>query len=382
MKIMQLCGFSALVAAAGCLSATSARMEAPEDGAAAAAAPAVARRSLNFSGGAVMREAAAAKTGGYFKPQADRQMAYTASFTLTVRTAADAVAFIKAEAEKLGGYVLNVRNNALTVKIPVAKADGFVATVSGAGRMSDFAMSAEDMTDSIADLAVRLDNLKKLRERLAALLNQANRVEDMLKVERELNRVTTEIERLTAQLQNSRKRVDLVTFSIRLTSEAPAPAEAGALRYFPFLRRNLASRAAGDEEKPLFGLDAPEGFILAAGSRAGVYTAASADDCLLVMREQEIPDNGTLEFWGEMVSRALAQYHHFTVGKPEKTTLDGAEALLIPAEKNTVAGKHCYFIVIAVERKCFSSDRLRCVEFSGAEKPFAARKAAVIGKIR
>ena len=383
MRFMGLCRAIALAAVAGCANDGAVRSEERNEAwGSSRAAMAMEDSAPAMRKQMPMGAARNAAGGGYFKPQGDRQMAYTSSFTLTVRTAEDASGFIKAEAEKLGGYVLNIRSSHLTVKIPVAKADEFVKTVSGAGKMSNFTMSAEDMTDTIADLNVRLDNLKKLRERLAALLNQANRVEDMLKVEKELNRVTTEIERLTAQLQNSRKRVDLVTFNITLRAEAPAQAEAGTLRYFPFLKYGIAATDAGAEKKPLFGLDAPEGFTLAAGPRVGVYTAASADDCLLVMQEWLIPDGGTLDFWGEMISRALGQYHHYTVGKAEKTTLDGAEALLIPAEKDTVAGKHSCFVVIAIERNWFSSDRLRTVEFSGAEKPFAARKAAVLKQIQ
>ena len=384
MRFMGLCGAVALAAVAGCANDGAVRSEERNE-------------AWGFSRAAMAKEDSApamrkqmpmvaarnAAGGSYFKPQGDRQMAYTSSFTLTVRTAEDATAFIKAEAEKLGGYVLNIRSNYLTVKIPVAKADEFVKTVSGAGKMSSFTMSAEDMTDTIADLNVRLDNLKKLRERLAALLNQANRVEDMLKVEKELNRVTTEIERLTAQLQNSRKRVDLVTFNITLRAEVPAQAEAGTLRYFPFLRYSLASTTAGAEEKPLFGLEMPAGFITADGSRDGVYTAATADDCLLIMQEREIPDHGTLDFWGGLVARALAQYHHYTVGKAEKVTLDGKEALLIPAEKNTVAGKYCYLAVISIDRALLcGSDKLRIVEFSGSEKAFAGRKDIVLKQIR
>ena len=374
MRFMELYALAALVAAAGCCDLNADFSAGPV--AREAALPSAPARAT------ALGKSAANSGGGYFKPQGDRLMAYTSSFTLTVRTAEDATAFIKAEAEKLGGYVLTVRNRAMTVKIPTAQADNFIKVVSGAGRMSNFTLSAEDMTDTIADLNVRLDNLKKLRDRLAALLSQANQVEDMLKVEKELNRVTTEMERLTAQLQNSRKRVDFVTFNITLTAEAPAQADAGTLRYFPFLQRDIASTQGGSEEEPLFGPDAPTDFVNVRGSRCGVYTAATADDCLLVMQERNIPDDGTLEFWSGMFVRALAQYHGFTVGKVEKAALDGGEAVLIPAEKNTVAGKSCYCAVISIDRNFFGSDRLRIVEFFGAEKPFSARKAAVIEKIR
>ncbi len=323
----------------------------------------------------------AAAANRIFEAEANRQMAYTASFTLTVKDTADAAAFIKMQAQKSGGYVVSSNQFSVTAKIPVGKADEFVKMLSNSGKLSDFAMNAEDLTDTITDLNVRLDNLKKLRTRLTALLDQAQRVEDILKVEKELNRITTEIERLTAQLQNNQNKVALVTFTINLNTHTPAARDRnGVLRYYPFLQTSLCSTAAGDESEPLFDTVLPADFINAPGGKCGVYTAAAADDCFLVMQQQDIPDDSSLDFWGGMIRRALQTYHNFSEVKVEKCVWDGNDALLLTAEKTTVSGEISYMLLITIDRNCWCSDKLNMMELSGGKTAFAGHKNTLLEK--
>ena len=43
--------------------------------------------------------------------------------------------------------------------MPTAKADEFLKGARGIGKVTNFTISAEDLTDSITDTGVRLDNL-------------------------------------------------------------------------------------------------------------------------------------------------------------------------------------------------------------------------------
>ncbi len=327
---------------------------------------------------------AKAKSGGkMFELDQNRQMAYTAGFTLTVKNIQDAAAFIKTQAQKYDGYIVSSGSNQVIAKIPVGKADDFVKKLSASGELTDFVMNAEDLTDTITDITVRLDNLRKLRTRLTALLNQAVKVEEILQVEKELNRVTTEIERLTARLQNNQKRVALVTFTIQLQLHTPAVRDRnGVLRYYPFLKNSLCSSTAGSEDKPFFGIELPENFITAAGGRDNVYTAATADDGFLTMQEQDVPDHSTLDFWGGMIARALESYHKYTAVKIRKCTWDGDDALLITAEKNTVSGKIDYMALVALENNFICSDTLKIIEFSGDSDIFAKHQKSLLEKLQ
>jgi urocanate hydratase len=71
-----------------------------------------------------------------------------------------------------------------------------------------------------------------MQKRLLELLDKATKVEDMLKIEVQLNKVESEIERISARLANSNKRVDFATFTIQLCHIEVSEREAIALALF------------------------------------------------------------------------------------------------------------------------------------------------------
>lgn len=343
-----------------------------------------------------MKSAPDASTAGpesnasYFRAEKGRLMAYTAGFTLQVKLASAAHNEVKKLAESLGGYLVSSRNNNMEIKIPVKKADEFLKSIKKSGSIRDFHIDAEDLTDTITDLNVRLDNLKKFRTRLTELLTRTNKVEEILKIERELNRITTEMERLTAQLQNNRNRVDFVTFDIRLLEQHGAlpGGNPAAVNNFEFLRNFAADDIiASDDDEPLFDLPIPEGFVTTAnnGGRIisdDVFAATSADDCIFRTWETAIPAESTLKFWEQLVCRALTLNHGYGNLKAEAVRFNGAEAVKITADVLTDSGVLKYMTVISVKRHKLCSDKLQIVEFFGPEKAFDKNLKAVTNLIK
>lgn len=85
----------------------------------------------------------------------------------------------------------------------------------------------QDVTERFFDLKIRLDNAEKVRKRLLALLEKATNVKDSVAVERELGRVTEQIERFKGQLKFLRDRIAYSTITLRVhkrTPWGPAPA--------------------------------------------------------------------------------------------------------------------------------------------------------------
>ena len=310
-------------------------------------------------------------------------MAYTAGFTLTVKKQSQGLDDLKMLAEKLGGYLVSSARGNMKIKVPVKKADEFLKTAGNYGKLSDFRISAEDLTDTITDLQVRLDNLRKLRTRLTELLAKAKNVDEMLKVERELNRVTTEIERMDAQLQNNKNRVDFVTFDIAVIEEHGAiPVGAPqAIDYFKFLEK-LSTFCGGTEDEALFDLPTPDDFVcISTGKIYRGFSATTSDDCVFRTWETEIPDDGTLKFWESMISRALSTLHKYNNIKCEPITFDGKEAVKITAEQTNTRGIQYYWAVIRIKRNCLGSDELQIIEFFGPQKAFEKHEKAVTSAI-
>ena len=315
--------------------------------------------------------------GGFFQP-GPRMMAYTSGFTITVKDDKKAMDELKTLAEKLGGYLVARKETAMNLKVPAVKADEFLKGSAKSGEISKFRVDARDLTDTIVDLEMRLDNLRKFRIRLTELLGKAQKVDEMLKIERELNRVTTEIERIDAQLQNNKKQVKFVTFDIIVIEESeylPAGTPE-AVRRFNFLQ-NFAQSLSGKEEKALFGLTLPSFMVTAAEENGtkGVFTAITDDNSIFRSWENEIPEKSELSFWQNLCCKALETYESFGKIKVAKVKFNGRDAVKITAERTADSGAEKYFAVISVKRGW--NDSLQVVEFFGPAAAFDKYEKAV-----
>ena len=100
------------------------------------------------------------------------------------------------------------------MRVPAARFNEAMAELRGYGRVLNEVMQANDVTREHLDLSIRLENAQKSRERLLALLQKAEKVEDMLKIEEQLHRLTEEIERMTGQLRFLNDQVALSTVTV------------------------------------------------------------------------------------------------------------------------------------------------------------------------
>lgn len=113
-----------------------------------------------------------------------------------------------------GGYAWRVTSESATVRVPAERLDVFLGAVAGLGKVARQTVTADDVTEAHQDLKVRLANVERVRERYLELLQRAVSVEDTLRVERELERVTAEYESLKARVQSLEDQVSLATVSL------------------------------------------------------------------------------------------------------------------------------------------------------------------------
>jgi hypothetical protein len=142
---------------------------------------------------------------------------------------------ISALAKEMNGWVQMLSGPSLTLRIPAAQFEPFISKVSGMGQVIDRKVTGSDVTDQYRDLRLRLDNAEKVRVRLTALLEQAKNVQDMLAVEKELARITEEIERLKGTLAQMDDQIAFSTITVELRRAMPYRPSAGSLP-FPWVR--------------------------------------------------------------------------------------------------------------------------------------------------
>jgi len=161
------------------------------------------------------------------RAEADQQLVRDAALTLKVdrgRDIAPLVERARALTSSVGGFVAFEGPRELTLRIPDARLEGALDTLSAYADGARREVRVLDVTAAATDLQIRLDNARALRDRLRALLAQATSVTDAVAVERELARVTTEVEQLEAQMRELQSRIAFSTVHVRIhDSASPGP---------------------------------------------------------------------------------------------------------------------------------------------------------------
>lgn len=106
-----------------------------------------------------------------------------------------------------GGWVESMADERVVLRVPDEQLDKVLDELPRLGEVAARHVHATDVGDAHRDLRIRLDSLRRTRERYLALLDKAQTVADAAAVERELERVTTQLEELEAQLAAMEKRI-------------------------------------------------------------------------------------------------------------------------------------------------------------------------------
>lgn len=156
-------------------------------------------------------------------PAHNLMIIYTGQMTLVTEHNAAAITIDQAIdiIEVLGGHLGSRTDTTVTLKVPSAKFREAMTKIGKLGDVTRQSVNAEDVSAEFNDLEVRLLNLKATRQRLQDFLAKANTITDTLTVERELERVAQEIDRIEGRMRFLRDRA---TFSQITVTMAPKPA--------------------------------------------------------------------------------------------------------------------------------------------------------------
>jgi hypothetical protein len=140
----------------------------------------------------------------------------------------------QAIANGLGGDVLNLsqsgtadtRSAILTIRVPSSRfGDALQALKSLEGEVQTSGVSAQDVTDQFVDLQARLTAKHAEEQRYLAILNRANTIDEILKVDASLANVRTQIEQLTAQINSIKNRTEFSTISMSISTLSVLPGD-------------------------------------------------------------------------------------------------------------------------------------------------------------
>ena len=201
-------------------------------------------------------EEAYSKTGEYgadegeaYGVNTERKIVKTGYLTLEVDSVVETMGEVTRLAKELGGYVVSSNKHEdegvvlgrVAIRVPVERFDeAFNRLRQLAVDVPYESTEGRDITEEYTDLEAQLRNLEATEAQYLALLEKANKVEEILKVQRELSNVRREIERIKGRMQYLERTSDMALIEANL-QETKSLGETGwsALETFKSAVRGL-----------------------------------------------------------------------------------------------------------------------------------------------
>jgi hypothetical protein len=151
---------------------------------------------------------------------------------------ARSVASITASAASLGGGIASSDVNygtdqpdaassgghaVLVVKVPPEAVDRLLEGLDTTGRVQSINQSAQDVTEQLVDLEVRIANARTSVANVRQFMDSTTNLTELVALEAELTRRQTELEQLEAQQRNLDERVAMSTVTIEVVPTAAIP---------------------------------------------------------------------------------------------------------------------------------------------------------------
>ncbi|GAA0431333.1 lipoprotein [Acrocarpospora corrugata] len=156
----------------------------------------------------------------------DRSIIYTAELTVQAKDVGKASDSAKQLVLGAGGYVSDEKSNAfsgsnseamITFKIPPARyAEVLVKLGTDLGERRSLHQGAQDVTGEVADVAARVKSAESALDQFRLLLTKADKIGEILEIEREIQNRTAELESLQARQKALAEQTGMATVTLTL----------------------------------------------------------------------------------------------------------------------------------------------------------------------
>ncbi|MDO8572254.1 MAG: DUF4349 domain-containing protein [bacterium] len=167
-------------------------------------------------------------TGVVISP--DRKVIQSASLSIVVNKAREAVEQIKSVAKKWNGFVEyaniyetgdNRTAGSIAIRVPSKDLDEALREVKETAiKITHENVNTQDVTKQFVDLEARLRNFKAQEEQYLLILKRAEKIPDILSVTQSLSSVRENIERLQAEMNYLSAQIEMSSIAVELTAEA------------------------------------------------------------------------------------------------------------------------------------------------------------------
>jgi hypothetical protein len=146
-------------------------------------------------------------------PHSVAMLIYTAHLAMAVFQVVQSVDGVERIGREVGGYLSARADNAITIRVPRERFEDAIHRIELLGDVGHRDIKAQDVTDEFVDLEARLKNAYAVRDRMKDLLSKAS-VKEAIDIEKELERLTEQIERLEGRLKLLRDEIAFSTITV------------------------------------------------------------------------------------------------------------------------------------------------------------------------
>lgn len=172
-------------------------------------------------------------TGGTVAPALDRKIIQNAEVELSVKDVDEALGAIRDALERAGGYVQDNqmsgtreqgRRVTMRVRVPAGAYGSLLDLLRSLGEVHSLHQWTNDVTEEYLDLEARIETAEAHLAQLNKLYERSGSVTEMIELEREIARVTADLESLKGRYNFLANQVAFSTISISLYEPGvPAP---------------------------------------------------------------------------------------------------------------------------------------------------------------
>ena len=157
-----------------------------------------------------------------------RKVVFSSSFVFQTTQFEESCSRFNEIITKYGGYVesADIRTNqksrsaSYTARVPVDKYFDMLSDTENVGSMVNRSENNRDITDDYFDIEARLSALRTKEDRLLALLEEAERIDDIVALNDALENTVYEIETLTGKLKKYDSLISYATVSVQINEVA------------------------------------------------------------------------------------------------------------------------------------------------------------------
>jgi hypothetical protein len=323
--------------------------------------------------------------------RSQRQMIYTARFEIATAEVNNTIDRFVEGTNAIGGYLESRDDNKVVVRVPAESFDRVIDNMTSLGDVLSRSIKNEDVTRQHRDLNLRIETLRAGRQRLLAILETAEKLEDVLKLEEQLRELTLQIETIEGEFKGlgeqiafSRIEVAFRTKTVESASrrnnnantigwinqvgvDRVADGFSGLDAQNISARRTLATLWPGAVD-----LSIPEGFLVVDRKRKEVK-AVTSNDAKLWVRELAVSKNGSIRFWADaLVNHLVTNRGYELIDARIVSGKHGREGRELTFDVVAAGVPSRYLVTLFVRRRPFWSrnNAIRVIEFVAPRNEF------------